>query len=108
MTISADGCKNFDQCGDALESLTTFLNQYSIDGVGKYVTSRSALGHPSLAAQTNLFSRKEDIIDGEECDMPRHMDPNGKLLATVRQRSYCYTTENAVDYSESASASNNR
>lgn len=102
--IAADACPYFSDSLEGLASLTAFLNQYATDGVARPPRSRTAFGIEALEAQTNLFSHKHSNMEHEECPFPTSLDPEGRLMAEVRRRSFCYTTDNAVEYGEIASA----
>lgn len=98
--IAAEDSVDFKRSVDGLSSLSTFLNQYATDGVARMPAQRTAFGVPALDAQTNLFTRKHPKMEHEELVLPEYMDPYGKLMAEVRRRSFCYTTENEVQYGQ--------
>lgn len=102
--VAGDCCPDFTSGLEGLASLTAFLNQYATDGVARPPRDRTAFGIEALEAQTNLFNHKHPNMEHEERPFPADMDPEGKLMAEVRRKSFCYTTDNVVEYAESSSA----
>lgn len=102
VTLVAYSSDEFQRSLEGLASLAAYLNQYAIDGNAMPPKERNAFGMPAIAAETNLFTYRQLEMEFEEMDFPSNLDPSGRIMAEVRRRSFCYTTDNAVEYSEIA------
>lgn len=100
--LVASGSNDFNQSIEGLSSLVAFLNQYSVDGCANRPRERNTFGMAALEAQTNLFTFKSPKMECDETTFPSHLDPLGKLMVDVRRRSFCYTTDNVVEFKEVA------
>lgn len=106
--ITAADSKEFMYAVEALSCLATYLNQYATEGQARQLSSRTAYGLPAIDAQTQLFVHEHEKNGHQELEFPAYMDPFGRIMGEVRKKSFCYTTDNVVEYAETASATDNR
>lgn len=85
-----------------MDSLVTYLQEFSTDGLTKNFYRSQAFGMDAVEAQTDLFTKMDDAQGLDECEFPKYMDPTGSIMDQVRQKSFLYTTENVVQYAETA------
>lgn len=102
MGIIAQDSADFDLGLVAVDSLVTYLQEFSTDGLTKNFYRPQAFGIDAIQAQTDLFTKMDDAQGLDQCEFPRYMDPTGAIMDLVRQKSYCYTADNVVQYAESA------
>lgn len=98
--IVAKDSPDFDQDIEGLTSLSTYLQEFSIDGAAKNFYHSKAFGLNAVLAQTDLFTKIDDAGDDEECQLPRYIDPSRNMMELIHQSSFRYTRDNVVEYSE--------
>lgn len=100
--IVAPKSSGFEQSIDAVKCLGQYLEQFCTAGPTLRFQPRGILGLDGIETRCNLFTRYEENMRHPICSLPEYMDLSGRLAAQIRKHSYCYTTDNVVEYGESA------
>lgn len=104
VTISADDSPELIKAGEAIAAMKAILDQYSADGTSNHYNTRTVFGMESLEADTPLFTHQNNRGPYKEIELPANIDPTGALTTTIRQRVFCHTTDNTVQFCETDSA----
>lgn len=100
VTLVASRSPEFTSATEAIRSLSMFLNQFSTDIAARVPPPVKLIGMDAIVAHTKLFTKKSDVVEGEEINLPAYIDRKGNVLEEVRRRGFCYTQDNEVEYAE--------
>lgn len=103
--IAADEAPDFAKAMECIGAVKAVFDQFGEDTITNQCTGHTLFGIETLEANTALFTHDTERGLYPIIELPSYIDPTGFIGKSVRKRLFCHTTDNAVQYGETDSAS---